>query len=144
MTVSRPGANDPRLDSLIRQLRAGWEFQPRVEIIGLSGISTAAGPPGGDVSIRYRASLATNYVQVHVQSTAVGEGGASYDASNFTSSVRVDCLENRQQDVVISRNGTDIYYLWLIPVFKDGDGTFVKYDGVDSPDDFMAFWDLGR
>lgn len=138
--TGRPGAVSPALDRFIQEARAGWDWRQRVEIVGMLGHLTA----GGDVRIRFRASRATNYVQVHVQTDAVGEGGDTYDPVNFHSSDRVDCLEDRQQDVTVERNGVDHFYVWLIPVSLDGDGsTFVKYDGEDSDDDFMAFADLG-
>lgn len=138
--AGRPGLADARFDKLLRRLAPSWDFQPRVEILGITGQNTA----GGDVIVRFRASRDTVYVQVHVQTDAVGEGGATYDPSNFHSSERVDCLEDRQQDYTIERGGGDHYWVWLIPVMLDGDGsTFVKFDGQDSDDDFMAFHDLG-
>lgn len=136
----RPGIGATVFDRLVQQLAASWDWLPRVEILGISGQNTA----GGDVTLRFRASRATVYVQVHVQTDAFGEGDATYDPANFHSSERVSCLENRQQDYVIERGGGDHYYVWLIPVALDGDGaTFIKYDGEDSDDDTMAFFDLG-
>jgi hypothetical protein len=138
--AARPGERGSFLDQLLQELVVSWDWQARVEIIGLTGQNTA----GGDVTVRFRASRATVYVQVHVQTDAVGEGGATYDPVNFKSSTRVACLESRQQDVVIGRGAGDHYYLWLVPVMLDGNGsTFVKFDGVDSADDFMSYWDLG-
>lgn len=140
MTLGRPGALDPALDRFLQEARASWDWQQRVEIIGMRGQFTA----GGDVTIRFRASRATSYVQVHVQTDAAGEGGDTYDPVNFLSSERVSCLEARQQDYVIERDGVKHFYVWLIPVSLDGDGTtFVKYDGADSADDYAAFADLG-
>ncbi len=114
-----------------------WDNQQRVEILGWK--HTGA---GSDVALRYRASRATQYVIEHVQSTGVGLGGATYSTSNRVSRTRVDCRQNRQQDATITRNGTDDYYVWLIPSFEDEPGTYTDMDGADG-DDFMAFLYLG-
>ncbi len=136
----RPGAGHTNLDRFIQEARSSWDWQQRVGVIGMLGQNTA----GGDVRLRFRASRATSYVQVHVQTDALGEGGDTYDPDDFLSSERVSCLEDRQQDIVIERDGVKHYYVWLIPVSLDGDGaTFVKYDGEDSDLDLMAFADLG-
>ena len=95
------------------------------------------------MNVRFVASRATQFVQAQVQSTATSKGGATYSTSNYVSSTRVDCRSNRQQDLTISRNGTNRYYLFLIPVFLEGDGsTYTKFDGDDGADK-MAFADLG-
>lgn len=135
----RRGIADPQWDRQRQELHATWDWQQRVAIIGLSGQNTA----GGNVTLRFRASRATLFVQVHVQTDAVGEGGATYDPANFHSSELVDCRENRQQDYVIGRGAGAHYYVWLIPVFEDPGGTTVKFDGVDAAEDYAAFLDLG-
>lgn len=112
--------------------------QQRALIIGVSGQETA----GGTVTVRSLASRATEFVQLHIQSDAGGEGGATYDPTNFTSSARVDCRQNRQQDHSIARGGGVHYYVWIIPVFEHEPGSFTKYDGDDA-EDRMAFLDLG-
>ena len=133
-----PLGADIDLDLLVRGLASIADNQQRVEILGQKDTGT-----GTDVDVRFRASRATLYVQVHVQSDAVGKGGADYDAANFMSSSRVDCRSSRLQDQTISRNGTDQYFLFLIPVFLEGDRTtYTKFDGVDGADE-MAFLDLG-
>jgi hypothetical protein len=128
----------PELDRLLRGLASFWDNQQRVFPTGQKDTGT-----GTDVNIRFMASRATRWVQVHVQSTASSKGGATYSTSNYISTTRVDCRSNRQQDVTVSRNGTNRYYLWLIPVFLEGDeSTYSKFDGVTTTDR-MAFIDLG-
>jgi hypothetical protein len=115
-----------------------WDNQQRVQIMGQKDTGT-----GTDVNVRFMASRATQWVQVQVQSTASSKGGATYSTSNYVSTTRVDCRSNRQQDVTVSRNGTNRYYLFLIPVFLEGDeSTYSKFDGVTTTDR-MAFVDLG-
>ena len=50
---------------------------------------------------------------------------------------------NRQRDETVTRNGSDHYYMWLIPVFMNADGTYTKFDGEGTTLDQMAFVDLG-
>ena len=135
---SLPLGLPPELDSFLRGLASFWDNQQRVSIEGQK--DTGAGT---DVNVRFVASRATQFVQAQVQSTATSKGGATYSTSNYVSSTRVDCRSNRQQDLTISRNGTNRYYLFLIPVFLEGDGsTYTKFDGDDGADK-MAFADLG-
>ena len=105
-----PLATDPERD---RNLRAGasyWDNQQRVMYMGHKDQGT-----GTDVLLRFMASRGTEYVQVHVQSDASGQGGFSYDADNFISTTQVDCRVKRLQEVTISRNGSDQYWVFLIP-----------------------------
>jgi hypothetical protein len=126
------------LDAILRGMLSISDNQQRVELTGQKDTGT-----GTDVAVRFRASRATLFAQTHVQSTATSKGGAAYSASNFVSSARVDCRSNRQQDITVARNGTNRYYLWLIPVFLEGDGTtYTKFDGVTGADQ-MVFVDLG-
>ena len=126
------------LDRLLRGLASFWDNQQRVQVMGQKDTVT-----GTDVSGRFMASRARQWVQVQVQSTASSKGGATYSTSNYVSTTRVDCRSNRQQDVTVSRNGTNRYYLFLIPVFLEGDeSTYSKFDGVTTTDR-MAFVDLG-
>lgn len=81
-------------------------------------------------------------VRVQVQSTDTGKGGATYSTTNFVSSTQVDCRENRQQEVTITRDGTNTYWVWLIPEFEYESGSFTKFDGNDG-EDLMAFRYLG-
>ena len=128
----------PELDRLLRGIASFWDNQQRVQVMGQKDTGT-----GTDVNIRFVASRATQWVQVHVQSTATSKGGATYSTSNYVSTTRVDCRSDRQQDVTVSRNGTNRYYLWLIPVFLEGDeSTYTKFDGATGADR-MAFVDLG-
>ena len=126
------------LDRLLRGMASFWDNQQRVQVMGQRDTGT-----GTDVNIRFMASRATQWVQVHVQSTASSKGGATYSTSNYVSTARVDCRSDRQQDQTIARNGTNHYYLWLIPVFLEGDeSTYSKFDGATTTDR-MAFVDLG-
>ena len=93
---------------------ASWDNQQRVRYMGHKDQGT-----GTDVKVRFMASRATNYVQVHVQSDAVGKGGFDYAADNFISSSRVDCRAEKMQEVTISRNGSDQYWVFLIPSFAN-------------------------
>ena len=135
---SLPLGLPPELDRFLRGFASFWDNQQRVSIEGQKDTGT-----GTDVNVRFVSSRATQFVQAQVQSTATSKGGATYSASNYVSSTRVDCRTNRQQDLTISRNGTNRYYLFLIPVFLEGDGsTYTKFDGVTGADK-MAFADLG-
>ena len=128
----------PELDGVLRGLLSIEDNQQRVQLTG--HLDTGGGT---DAKIRFKASRATLFVQTHVQSTATSKGGATYSTSNYVSTARVDCRANRQQDVTIARNGTNQYFLWLIPVFLEGDGsTYTKFDGVTGAD-HMVFADLG-
>lgn len=94
--------------------------------------------------VRWEASRATNFVQFHVQHDGVGGGGSTYDPATFVESTEVDCRSARIQDDTVTLNGTDRYYVWLIPVFKDPHaGTAYKYDGQSSRPDAMVYMDLG-
>ena len=133
-----PLGTPPELDRLLRGMGSFWDNQQRVSVAGQKDTGT-----GTNVNIRFMASRATQWVQAQVQSTATSKGGASYSTSNYVSSTRVDCRSDRQQDLTISRNGTNHYYLFLIPVFLEGDdSTYTKFDGVTAADR-MAFADLG-
>lgn len=124
-----------------------WDTEWAANVLrGLSDLSLMVWPQGwigtatGDVVLRFRASEATNFVQVHVQKT--GTGGATYNTSTYVSSTLVDCRSDRRQSVAVARDGTNDYYVWLIPVFTDAAGSVVKMDGV-SADDLMATVSLG-
>ena len=126
------------LDAVLRGMLSISDNQQRVELTGQKDTGT-----GTDVAIRFRSSRATLFVQAQVQSPATSKGGATYSPRRNVSSTRVDCRSNRQQDVTVSRNGTNRYYLWLVPVFLEGDGTtYTKFDGADGADQ-MVFADLG-
>jgi len=126
------------IELLADQLRAFMDTEQRVTVLGQQYI-------GNDVVTRFRASTNTNFVQFHVQHDGGGAGGSTYDDSTFVSSDEIDCRENRQQDKTITRNGTDHYYAWLIPVQKDGAGNVIVYDGGGTParPDYMTPIDLG-
>ena len=104
--VGIPLGLPPELDRFLRGMASSWDNQQRVQVMGQK--DTGAGT---DVNVRFMASRATQWVQVHVQSTASSKGGATYSTSNYVSTARVDCRSDRQQDQTIARNGTNHYYL---------------------------------
>ena len=93
---------------------------------------------GGTVTVRWKASLAVEHMQVHVQHDGTDGGGLEYDPETYVSSTRVNCFTDRQQDTEIARTGTNNYAVWMIPVVRQGDGSFIKYDGTQG-EDHMAF-----
>jgi len=99
---------------------------------------------GTNLHVRFRAALSTPWVQVHVQSTAAGEGGGTYDASNYTTSTEVDCRDTRVKDVTVLAVYATRYYVWLVPIQYDGAVTPLKilYNGVGVNPDNMAFADI--
>ena len=112
-----PGAA-PLTERLLRDLASYWDSQQRVMFMGYKEDQEA----GEDVLLRFMASRATKYVQVHVQSDVSGGGGAAYDPDTFVSSTQVDCRVNRLQEVTITRNGINQYWVYLIPKFDNGLG----------------------
>lgn len=101
------------------------------------------GSPGSDVTVRWVAGSRTDWVQVHIQSDGVGKGGDVYSTTNYVSTAEVDCRESRWQTTTVSRNSSNEYYIFLIPVFKNFAGTITKFDGVDGADHMVAM-ELGR
>ena len=130
-------AVQPWYSRLSRHLSSHWDEQQRVVVLGNrdKGSNTSA--------VRFQASRATLYVQVHVQHDGSGGGGVDYSAGTSVSSNRRDMRANRQRDETVTRNGSDHYYMWLIPVFMNADGTYTKFDGEGTTLDQMAFVDLG-
>lgn len=105
-------------------LGSHFDEEQRVWILGFRDI-------GGDESvIRFRAARACAFVRVHVQSDAALGGGPFYNPEAFINSTQYDMRENRQRDVTIERNGTDRYYVWLVPEFLNPDGSFTRYNGL--------------
>jgi len=84
--------------------------------------------------VRWLAPYSCGWVQVHLQSTAAGEGDLTYDADNYTSSTLVDCRQERMQDFEASLDLDYSYSLFLIPVQYDGEGNKILYDGVSAED----------
>ena len=126
---------DVRWNRFIDLLSNTWDMEARVEVLGVRHSADA----DSTVHLRFKASLATEQVRVHVQHDGSGGGGLTYDPSTFVSSNNVPCFTDRQQDVQIARNGTDNYAVWLIPLVRHGDGSLVPYDGLDGRPDHMAF-----
>jgi len=125
-----PGSRNPFWDRLVRGLASFWDNQQRVEILGIL-------PSGNDTIVRFRASRATKFVRVHVQSTS------TYDKYSYVLDERIDCRTNRQRDYTVEGNAER--YVWLVPEFKHPDGTFVRYDGENgNGEDLMAFTSVGN
>ncbi len=98
----------PEAERFFRGFASHWDNQQRVMLLGHKDQGTS-------VLVRFMASRATEYVQVHLQSDATGAGGFTYDADNFVSSTEVDCRVDRLQEVTLTRNGTDQFCIFLIP-----------------------------
>jgi hypothetical protein len=95
---------------------------------------------GTTLSLRFRAPYSVPWVQVHVQSTAAGKGGMTYDAANYVSTTEVDCRSDRVQDITVSSMTlSDQYIVFLIPVQYDGAGTKILYDGAGGRPDDKSF-----
>jgi len=129
------GTTDPYLTELIATINA--EFLRREPLI------VGWLYDGTDLHVRFRAALATPWVQVHVQSTQGGEGGATYDTTNYTSTTETDCRSDRLQDVTVTSLLTGRYFVFLVPVQYDAAGTKILYDGEGGNPDNMAFMDIG-
>ena len=125
---------DLRWNRFLNLIGAFWDAEPRVEILGVRKAAT-----GLSVTVRWKASLAVEHVQVHVQHDGAGGGGVEYDDSTYVSSTRVDCFTDRQQDTDVTVTDTETYIVWLIPLVRQGDGTYVRYDGEGERPDHMAF-----
>jgi len=132
--LRRPPSGDPYLTYLVEILNAEL-FRKEPTILGFRDDGTT-------LHVRFRAALATPWVQVHVQSTQAGEGGGTYSTTLFTSSTEVDCRANRIQDRTITRVGGVTFYVWLIPVQYDAAGTKVLYNGVGGVSDGMAYLEM--
>lgn len=130
-----PPNGDPYLKHIVAMLNVAV-YPKEPEILGLRH-------DGTNLHLRFRPMRDIPWVRVHVQSTVAGEGGGTYDASNFTTSTEVECRNVNYKDVVIPDLPTDRYYVWLIPVQKDAAGTVVLYNGVGTSPDHMAFAQLG-
>jgi hypothetical protein len=130
MLRSPPDGN-PYLTQLVGLLNA--EFMRREPtVVGFWQDATK-------IYVRFRAALATSWVQVHVQSTQAGEGGTTaYDDTNYTSTTEVDCRADRLQDIDVTFVAASTYVVFLIPVQDDGAGTKVLYDGQGGRPDNMA------
>lgn len=159
MTIPFLASVEDAIRHLLHALNAQPDEQPRVlsawhldtraagAVLGADAsgyLTVGAGDPGEPVSyVRFEASRATDFVRVHVQSSAAGRGGASYDPASFVTSDEVDCRFSRQQDRTVPRSGADHYYVWLIPVMKSDAGDVALFDGQAGRPDFMSFLDLG-
>lgn len=159
MTIPLLASVEDAIRHLLSALNAQPDEQPRVLSAWHLDTGAAATVLSGDASgyltigakdagdpisyLRFEASRATDFVRVHVQSSAAGKGGASYDPASFVTSDEVDCRSNRQQDRTVPRSGVDHYYVWLIPVLKSDAGDVALFDGRGGRPDSMSFLDLG-
>lgn len=111
----------------------------RAEILQREPIIIGHRDDGTNMHLRYRASLGSTHVKVHVQGAGVGEGGGTYNPDDFITSVTVDCRESRAQDVEMTSGH---YWIWLIPMHVDAIGS-ILYNGLNGAPDNMAFIELG-
>lgn len=88
------------------------------ELLRLEPVIIGWRDDGVNFYLRFRAAFATGWVQVHVQGAGAGEGGATYNPTQFVSSTQVDCRSDRMQDVTIPRSGP--LWVFLVPVQYDG------------------------
>lgn len=94
---------------------------------------------GVNLYVRFLAAYAAPWVQVHIQTDQAGEGGTSYNSSNYKSSTLVDCREDLLQEISTPDITPGNYYIWLIPVQYDGSDKKVLYDGEGGNPDNMVF-----
>lgn len=157
---------DPALvDRLSALLGSHIDEEQRVIPLGHRDIG------GNQSKVSFRASRACQFVRYHVQHSGQSQGSTrglftrglgrhatlglwtrglglpsgvsmAYDQGASVATGQVDCRSERQQEITITRDGTNRYCVYLIPEFLEVDGTFTKFDGVDS-DDRMAYVDLG-
>lgn len=128
-----PGAS-PEGQAVLAALAAHRDEKPRAFLMGKRTAGTTS-------YLRFEASRLTPFVYVHVQSTAAGKGGATYDPAAYVSRDRVDCRSSTIQDRTITLDGVSQYFVWLIPV-GIMTGTEILYDGQAGRPDLMAFADL--
>lgn len=129
--------DDLNFSQFRRALEAHEDEQPFVRVMGVRADGTTS-------HVRFRPTRAIHVIQYHVQSTAAGEGGATYDPASYTSTEEVECnaIDNRVVDRDVTRDGASQYFVFLIPIIEQADGTTLLCDGVSGPD-LMSFIDLG-
>lgn len=127
-----PPSGDPYLVQLVSVLNAEL-VRREPTLVGWKQV-------GSTLTVRFRAALASPWVRAHVQSTETGEGGTSYDPSNFRTSAEIDCREDRLQETTVTGiSPNEHYVIFLVPVQEDGTGTKILYDGEGGRPDNMAF-----
>jgi hypothetical protein len=129
-----PPSGDPYLVDLSHVVRAG--------LGGLEPSFVGWRHDGTDQHVRFRAPLSIGFVRVQIQGEGAGEGGSAYHATDFIDSVEVDCREVRVQDVAFTVAYAR-FWIYLIPVLKDPDGTTTLLNGVGTVPDHMSFIDVG-
>lgn len=106
------------LAQLQRRVLAGREEQARAFVMG----SRLVGGTG--LSLRFQPARPIEVVRIHVQSTAPGEGGGTYDPAHYTSREDVDCRGSKVQDYDVTLDPAERYYVWVIPLVRDGAGAY--------------------
>jgi hypothetical protein len=124
--MESPLGSPQNVTDLLARLRAD-HAQPRVYLLG--NISD-----GVNHILRFMPGPSTFWVTVRVQTDPVYEGGT------IVSAVIVDCRTTRIQTVTVPADGH--YYVWFVPLAKDGVGNWITYDGTGGPD-MMSFIELG-
>lgn len=131
MPLARPLPGDPTMHALVRQLEQHEDEGAAVRLRGTRADGTTS-------HVRFTVTRAIYLVQAHVQTAA------TYDPDSFVSSdeVNVNDHENRIVDLEITRDGVSHYYVFLIPIIEQADGSTMLCDGVSGPD-LMSYVDLG-
>lgn len=102
---------------------------------------------GGDFSTRglFTRGLGRHGTRgLYARGLGIGPSGVTleYVPGGAFATARVDCRDDRQQEVTITKDGTNRYVVFLIPEFLEADGTFTMFDGDDA-EDHMAMIYLG-
>jgi hypothetical protein len=69
--------------------------------------------------VRFLAPRGVEFVEVHVQHDGAGGGGYNYNNTTYVSRTLADCRADRLQEVTVTKDGTNNYYVWLIPVLVE-------------------------
>lgn len=133
--IRQPPDGDPYLTEMVAILNEVL-FRREPTLLG-------ARYDGTTLHVRFRAALTTPWVQVHVQSTASGEGGSAYDPDNHQSTTEVDCRAGGVQDVTVTDVPGERHIVYLVPVQYDGAGSKTLYNGeTGEGEDNMAFQEV--
>lgn len=89
--------------------------------------------------IRWKPAVSVLWVQEHVQSDGVDEGGATYDPADYASSTLVDCRQTRVRETVLADGN---WWVWLVPVEIDAEENPVLFDGESGRPDLASFWEI--
>jgi hypothetical protein len=97
----------------VRTLEQHWDEWMSVMPLGGRDVGS------NQSKVRFLANRHTEYIEVHVQHDGAGGGGTDYDPNVYVSKTLVDCRADRLREVTVNRDGTNHYYVWLIPVILE-------------------------